>query len=70
MRFIIIIKATADSEAGVMPPPALLADDDARLVESRAAAHIGEAVGQVKVGVLLERACKAATDLEAAFVRR
>ena len=26
MRFIIIIKATADSEAGVMPPPALLAD--------------------------------------------
>lgn len=25
MRFMIIVKATADSEAGVMPPPALLA---------------------------------------------
>ena len=26
MRFIIIVKATADSEAGVMPPPSLLAE--------------------------------------------
>ena len=26
MRFLIIVKATADSEAGVMPPTALLAD--------------------------------------------
>jgi hypothetical protein len=26
MRFMIIVKATADSEAGVMPPPSLLAE--------------------------------------------